>query len=130
LPTGSPSSSSGQVDRVPPAAQVDVVDVAEERERLRDVELLGSRHEAAEVLGQAAAAEAQPRTEEAPADARVVPDRVGQSHDVGTGGLAQLGHRVDERDLGGEERVGRALDQLAVARSVTSHGVPRSRIGA
>ena len=32
--------------------------------------------------------------------------------DVGAGGLAQLGHGVDERDLGGEEGVGRDLDQL------------------
>ncbi len=38
--------------------------------------------------------------------------RVGQLRDVGAGGLAQLGHRVDERDLGGEEGVGRRLDQL------------------
>ena len=32
--------------------------------------------------------------------------------DVGPGGLADLGDRVDERDLGGQERVGGDLDQL------------------
>ena len=41
-----------------------------------------------------------------------MPDRVGELHDVGTGGLAELGHRVDEGDLRGEERVGGVLHQL------------------
>ena len=38
--------------------------------------------------------------------------RAGQLGDVAAGGLADLGHRVDEGDLGGEERVGGDLDQL------------------
>ena len=63
-------------------------------------------------FGQAAAAEAEAGVEELPADPGVVADRVGQLRDVGAGRLAQLGHRVDERDLGGQERVGGGLDQL------------------
>ncbi len=42
----------------------------------------------------------------------VVADRPGQLGHVGAGRLAHLGHRVDERDLGGQERVGGHLDQL------------------
>src|SRR6185295_15038239 len=66
----------------------------------------------ADVLGQAAAPEADPGVEELAADAHVVPDRVGEVDDVRTGGLADLGHRVDEGDLGGQEGVGGDLGQL------------------
>ena len=82
------------------------------RQRLVDAELAGAGHERPDVLGQAAAAEADAGVEEPAADPLVVPDRVGQLRHVGAGGLAQLGHRVDEGDLGGQERVGGHLDQL------------------
>ena len=39
-------------------------------------------------------------------------ERLRQLHHVGAGRLADLGHRVDERDLGGQERVGGRLHQL------------------
>src|SRR5690606_14384091 len=42
----------------------------------------------------------------------VVADGLGELDDVGAGGLAQLGHGVDEGDLGGQEGVGGDLDQL------------------
>jgi len=41
-----------------------------------------------------------------------VPDRLGQQVDVRAGCLAQLGHRVDEGDLGREERVRGHLHQF------------------
>jgi hypothetical protein len=41
-----------------------------------------------------------------------VPERLGQRHHVAAGLLADLGHGVDEGDLGGQERVRRHLDQL------------------
>ena len=95
-----------------PLALVDVVDLAQERHRVLDAELAGAVHERADVLGQAAAAEADAGVEELAADARVVADRVGEVDHVRAGGLAHLGHGVDERDLGGQERVGGDLHQL------------------
>ena len=85
---------------------------SQEGQRLVGAELAGAGHERADVLGQAAAAEAEAGVEELAADPVVVADRVGQLLDVGAGGLAQLGHRVDEGDLGGEEGVGRRLHHL------------------
>ena len=109
------------------AAHVDVVDLAEEGQRLVDAELAGARHERADVLGQAAAAEAEAGVEELAADAVVVADGVGELLDVGAGRLAHLRHRVDEGDLGGQEGVGRDLDQLGggeVGDDHRSAGVP------
>ncbi len=57
-----------------------------------------------------------PKPSPAPRNLRPIrsswPMRVGQRDDVGAGRLAHLGHRVDEGDLGGQERVRRRLDQL------------------
>ena len=75
-------------------------------------ELFGASRERPDVLRQAAAAEADAGAEEAAADAGVVADRVGELGDVGAGDLGDLGHRVDERDLGREERVRGDLDEL------------------
>ena len=107
------------VDGVVAAAQVDRVDLAQEGQRLVDAELAGAGHEGADVLGQAAAAEADAGAEELVADALVVADRLGEACDVAAGGVAQLGHRVDERDLRGEEGVGGDLDELG--RGVVDH---------
>ena len=103
---------AGEVDHPDPAAHVDRVDLAQEGQRLVGAQLAGPGHEGADVLGQAAAAEAEAGVEEPAADPGVVADRVGELRDVGAAGLADLGHRVDERDLGGQERVRRDLDQL------------------
>ena len=103
---------AGQVDGALAPPHVDLVDVLEEAQRLVDAELARARHERPDVLRQAAAAEADAGREEAAADAGVVADRVGQGHDVAAGGVAHVGHGVDERDLGGQERVGRHLDEL------------------
>ena len=75
-------------------------------------QLAGARHERADVLGQAAAAESQARVEESPADARVVAERVGEQRDVGVDGLAHFGDGVDERDLRRQKSIRRHLDQL------------------
>src|SRR5699024_1614833 len=84
----------GQGDDVVAAAVVDGVDLAQEAQRLVHPELLGAGHKGADVLGQAAAAEADAGAQELVPDAVVVADRGGELGDVGAGGLAQLGHRV------------------------------------
>ena len=85
----------------------------EERQRLVDAELAGPGHERADVLGQAAAAEAESRRAGIGRRCARRSDSASAScGDVGAGGLADLGHRVDERDLRGQEGVGRDLHQL------------------
>ena len=76
---------AGEVDHPGPAAQVDRVDLGEERQRLVDAELAGAGHERADVLGQAAAAEAEAGVQEPAADPGVVRQRLGQLGDVGVG---------------------------------------------
>jgi hypothetical protein len=93
-------------------SHVDAVDLAPEGQRLVGAQFSGPTHERPDVLGQAAAAEAEAGVEERAADWVVVTDRVGELGDVGACGLAQLSHRVDERDLRGEEGVGGRLHHL------------------
>ena len=102
---GAAEGLASEVDSVGAAAQVDLVDLAQEHERLVSAEFTRTCHEGPDVLGQAAAAEAEPSREEAAADARVVADRLGELRDIGAGRLADLGHRVDEGDLRREEGV-------------------------
>ena len=110
--TDPPSASTAQVDHALPLPQVDRVDLLEERQRLAAAELLGARGERPDVLRQASAAEAHARVQEPPADPRVVADGVGERRDIRTGRIGDLGHRVDEADLRGEERVRRDLHEL------------------
>ena len=63
-------------------------------------------------LGRQPPPKPEPRLEEPAADAVVVGQRLGQVVHVGAGGLADLRHRVDVGDLGGQERVRRHLHQL------------------
>ena len=63
-------------------------------------------------LGRQPPPKPEPGVQELPADPLVEADCVGQQGHVAPGRLAHLGHRVDEADLGGQERVGRDLDQL------------------
>ena len=86
-----------------PAAQVDGIDGGQQLDQRADALLGGREPEGADVLRQAAAAEAEPRREELAADPLVQADRVGQSDHVRAGRLAHLGHHVDEGDLGREE---------------------------
>ncbi len=92
--------------------QVDGIHFGQELHRLARAEFGRARLEGTDVLGQAAAAEAEAGVQEAAADPGVVGDGFGQVGDVGPGDLADFGHGVDERDLGGEEGVGRDLDEL------------------
>ena len=86
---------------------VDGVHFLQEPDRLPDAEFPGPVREGADVLREAAAAETQARLEEAAADAAVVGERLRQDVDVRAGRLADLRHRVDVGDLGGEEGVRR-----------------------
>lgn len=104
---------TGDGDGPAPLAQVDVIDLAQEAHRLLDTEFPGPRGERPDVLGQAAAAEAESRVEEAAPDAGVVSERIREGAHIGAGRVADLRHRVDERDLGREEGVRRDLDQLS-----------------
>ncbi len=63
-------------------------------------------------LGRQPPPKPEPGVQELASDPLVVTDRVGQQGHVAAGRLAHLGHRVDEADLGGQEGVGRGLDQL------------------
>ncbi len=101
-----------QLDHPGAAAHVDRVDLAEEGQRLVGAQFAGPRHERPDVLGQTAAAEAQAGVEELAADPVVQRERCAQLGDVRAGRLADLGHRVDEGDLGGQEGVGGGLHQL------------------
>ena len=47
------------------------------------------------------------------ADAAIQPDAARHILHIGADLLAEIGHLVDEGDLGGEKRVGRVFDQLA-----------------
>ena len=67
------------------------------------------------VLGEAGAAVARAGVEELAADAVVEADAARHLLHVGAGLLAQVGDLVDEGDLGGEEGVGRVLDELGRA---------------
>jgi hypothetical protein len=107
-----PSTEPPSTSRARSTARVDLVDLAQEGERLVGAELAGAGHEGADVLGQAAAAEPEAGVEESAADAGVVTDGIRQLGHVGSRRLAHLGHRVDERDLRREERVRRRLHQL------------------
>ncbi len=101
-----------QLDDPVPAAQVDAVHRGQQADQRVDAQVRRAGPERADVLRQAAAAVPEPGGQEPPADARVVAERLGQRHHVGARLLADLGHGVDERDLGREERVRRHLNQL------------------
>jgi hypothetical protein len=74
------------------------------------------------VLGKAGAAVAQPGLEERAADAAVHSHALHHLGDVGARRLADVGDRVDEGDLGGEERVGRVFDDLRRGQVGDDHG--------
>ena len=102
----------GEVGDLVALAGVDGLDRVDEVAEHVHAELVGPDGQGGDVLGQAAAAEAEAGVQELAADALVEADRVGEQHDVAAGGLAHLRHGVDEADLGGQERVRRDLDQL------------------
>ena len=94
-------------------------------QRLARAEFRGPGRQGPDVLGQAPAAETQPRAQPRPADPRIAAERVGEAEHVRAGHLADLGHRVDEGDLGGEERVRGDLDHLGGGRVGDQERDPR-----
>src|SRR5947208_11877315 len=62
-------------------------------------ELFGDLDERVQVFGETTAAKAQPRIEKSAPDARVHADAAGNLLDVGAGGLADHGNRVDVGNL-------------------------------
>ncbi|MFO0968277.1 MAG: hypothetical protein U0793_22200 [Gemmataceae bacterium] len=78
--------------------------------------------EGGDVLGETAAAVARAGEEELETDALVVADAAADVVDVGLQFFAEVGHLVDEADLGGEHRVGDVLRHL---RGFRRHGEER-----
>ncbi len=72
-------------------------------------------HQRTGVLGKAGAAKTGTGVQELGADAVVEADAARHFLDVGAGALGEIGDLVDEGDLGGQERIGRVLDQLGGA---------------
>ena len=85
----------------------------QELHRLRQAELLTTRHERTNVLRQAPPTEPDTRTQELAPDALVMPDRIRERDDITAARLTHLSHRIDERDLRREERIRAHLDQLS-----------------
>ena len=77
--------------------------------------VLGGLEQRERILGEAAAAIARACMQELGADAVVHPDAAAHVLHIGADLLAQIGHLVDEGDLGREEGVGGVFDQLAGA---------------
>ena len=108
-----------------------VVDLAQEVQRLVDAELVGARHEGADVLGQAAAAEAEAGAagtgarcgRRAPiASASATTSAPDASH---TSAIALMNEILVAR-----KAFAATLTSSAVARSVTIHGMPPASTGA
>ena len=112
----------GQLGELGALARVDRLDRLDQLGQDTDLQLLGANGQRPDVLRQAAAAETESGVQELPTDPLVVAEGIGQQHHVAPGGLAHLGHRVDEADLGGQERVRRGLDQLGGGEVAADHG--------
>src|SRR5439155_11358448 len=89
---------------------VDALDLFEEVDL--DAIVLGDGDERAQVFGQAGAAKAEASIHKMAADPVIQTDAPGYRRDIDAERFAQIGHHVDERDLGGEKGVGRLLDEF------------------
>ena len=95
------------------AALLQVIDLDDGVQELEVVAgVAGELLERLHVLGKAGAAVADAGLQEVRPDAVVEPHAVGHGAHVGAHVLADVGDLVDERDLGGQERVGGVLDHL------------------
>ena len=74
--------------------------------------VLGHGDEGAQIFRQAGATEAEARVHEIAADPVIQADAPRNRRDIDAKRLAQIGHNIDERDLGGEEGVRRLLDEF------------------
>ena len=97
-------------DHAPLLEVVDLDDRVQELEVIPGV--AGELFERLDVFGKARAAVADAGLQEVRPDAVVETHAVGHRAHVGADGLADVGDLVDERDLGGQEGVGRVLDHL------------------
>ena len=86
----------GQVDRALAPTEIDGIHFLEESNGFPASEFFCSGGECPDVFGQAASAETDTGTEEAPADPGIESDGVCQLGDVGSGHLGDLCHGVDE----------------------------------
>src|SRR5205823_707658 len=77
-----------------------------------DAVIFGDGDERAQILGQAGAAEAEASVHKMAADSVIQTDAPGYRRDIDAKRFAQIGHHVDERDLGGEESIRRLLDEF------------------
>ena len=91
---------------------VDRVHLAQQAAGPGRAELLGGGHERTDVLREATTTESETSVEEGLSDATVRSQGGGERGDVPTGGIAEIGDRIDETDLGGEEGVRARLHQL------------------
>ena len=97
-------------DHAPLLQRVDLDDGVEQLEVVARV--AGQLLERLDVLGEARPAVADAGLQEVRPDAVVEAHALGDGAHVGAHLLAHVGDLVDERDLGGEERVARVLDHL------------------
>ena len=80
--------------------------------RIVNAELPSACHERPNILWQAPATKTKSGAQELRADSVVVADRMCQRRHVCPGTITHLRHRVNERNLGGEERVGSHLHKF------------------
>ena len=80
--------------------------------------------ERADVLGQAATAEAEARSEELAADPLVMADRVGELDDVRARGLAHSAMALINEILVARNALAATLTSSAVSRSISRTGIP------
>ena len=114
-----------QVDHAGAAAHVDLVDLAQEVQRLVRAELAGAGGEGADVLGQAAAAEAEAGAQELAADALVVGQRLGESCTTSAPAASHTSAMALMKEiLVARKEFAATLTSSAVGRSVTTSGVP------
>ena len=102
----------GQPHHAFATAQIDLVDLGQEPHGVRQPKFADACLQRTDVLGQASAAKAYARVEELAPDAHVMAQRIGQGRDVPANGLGDLGERIDEGNLRGQEGVGRHLHQF------------------
>ena len=118
LPASAPRCSLQLADHAPLLQVVDLDHRVQQLEVIAGV--AGQLLERVDVLGEAAAAEADPGLQELRADAVVEAHPARDLDDVGAGLLADVGDLVDERDLRRQEGVRGELDHLG-ARDVGAH---------
>ena len=102
----------GHVLHLVAARVVDRVHLTQQAASPGRAELLGGGHERTNILRQTTTTESETGVEERLTDATVCSQGSGERRNVPTGRVTEIGDRVDETDLGGEEGVRARLHQL------------------